>query len=137
MGAGPLLDDAGAVEVVAVAAGNGADRTIRGLRSEWTGELFSRTRGPMTTVPDEVARLTNLEELRLQYNALTRVSVGVGALELLRVLDLHDNQLETLPDEVGQLTALQQLWLYNNRLTTLPATCSNLTSLIDLQLACV
>ena len=70
MGAG-ALDNAGAAEVVAAAAGNGTDSTLRGLHLAGLG---------LTAVGDEVARLTDLQELRLECNALTRVSGGVGAL---------------------------------------------------------
>ena len=49
---------------------------------------------------DEVARLGDLEELRLGNNALTRVPVGVGGLQVLRVLDLYCNQLEMVPGEI-------------------------------------
>ena len=45
-------------------------------------------------------RLTDVEEVGLAGNTLTRLPVGVGALQFLRVLQLYGNQLETLPDVI-------------------------------------
>ena len=47
-------------------------------------------------VSDEVARMTDLQELSLRANALRRLPVGLA-------------QLELLPDELGLLMNLQML----------------------------
>ena len=89
----------------------------------------------MTTVPDGIGRVHDLEELVISNTALTRVPADVGMLQSLRVLGLDRNKLERLPAQLGNLAALQQLLLNNNRLTTLPSTCSRLPNLIDLNLS--
>ena len=76
----------------------------------------------LTVVGDDVARLTDLQELWLWGNALTRVPARLDRLVALRMLHVHGNRLETLPDAVGKLTDLQRLDLTVNRLTRLPAT---------------
>ena len=121
------MDDAVAQEVIAAAAGYKMKRTLRVLY------LADKQ---LTVVGDDVARLTDLQELWLEGNALTRVPARLDRLVALRVLILAGNRLETLPDAVGKLTDLQQLWLDNNRLTQLPATFTKLTSLVELRLGC-
>ena len=119
------LDDGGARAVVEAAARNGTHRTLRALDLDWMW---------LTVLSDDLVRLTDMQELMLAYNNLTRLPVGVSRLGCLRVLDLFNNRLQTLPDEIGKLTGLMQLDLYGNQLTTLPATCTKLTSLVDLDL---
>ena len=80
--------------------------------------------------------MTDLQELWLQGNELTRVPARLDRLVALRVLELGENRLETLPDAVGKLTDLQQLGLTGNRLTRLPATFTKLTNLVYLDLSC-
>ena len=82
VGAGDL-NNAGAREVVEAAASKGTDSTLRGLLSHDKG---------LTVVGDEVERLTDLQELKLGHNELTRVPVGLGGLEVLRVLQLHGHR---------------------------------------------
>ena len=73
----------------AAAARNGEDHTLRSL------QLSSKD---LTVVSDEVARLTDLQELWLMFNTLTALPVGLGGLEVLRVLNLGGNELARVPD---------------------------------------
>jgi len=122
VGAGDVNND-GAREVFEAAESHGPERTLLALALPDKG---------LTVVGDGVARLTDLQELRLDRNALTRVPAAMGVLDYLRVLNLNDNRLETLPDELGDLGDLQWLALGNNRLTRLPATFANLANLLML-----
>ena len=118
--ADPLIN-AGGREVIEAAESHGPERTLLGLIICDKG---------LTVVGDEVARLTDLQELHVHHNALTRVPAAMGVLDYLRVLALNDNRLETLPDELGDLRDLQCLELHDNRLTKLPATFANLANLL-------
>ena len=123
-GADALRAD-GVQRVIMSLLDNGAAYTLRGLDVSCTS---------MERVPDEVALLTSLEELRFGVNALERLPVSVCTMQGLRVLHLENTRLQSVPDELGNLTQLQELLIYNNTLTTLPATCSNLTNLLNLNL---
>ncbi|MCY6493974.1 COR domain-containing protein [Leptolyngbya sp. GGD] len=89
----------------------------------------------LTTVPDELGQLVNLEVLILSNNQLTSVPAELGQLINLRGLDLSDNQLTTIPDELGQLVNLQLLVLSNNQLTTVPKFISCLSKLLGISLS--
>ena len=150
------INDAGAAELVKAATPKAfpyvlglykrAQRTLRVLRIVGPSDGWEIDPGEcaahgwalsvdMTTVPDGIGRVHDLEELVISNTALTRVPTDVGMLQLLRVLGLDRNKLERLPAELGNLAAMQQLLLNNNKLTTLPSTCSRLTNLIDLNLS--
>ena len=73
--------------VVEAAARNGTLRTLRALDLEY--KLLTLWR-------DDLVRLTDLQELMLGVNYLTRLPVGVSRLGCLRVLDLGNNRLQTL-----------------------------------------
>ncbi|WP_173647339.1 leucine-rich repeat domain-containing protein, partial [Leptospira interrogans] len=51
-------------------------------------------------------------------NQLTTLPEGIGQLKNLQTLDLDSNQLTTLPQEIGQLQNLQELFLNNNQLSS-------------------
>lgn len=61
--------------------------------------------------PDEVLRLTALEELRLRHDGITVLPEGIGLLKNLRLLDLSGNPITTLPAGIGELTALEEFYL--------------------------
>ncbi|NDE82091.1 MAG: leucine-rich repeat domain-containing protein [Chlamydiia bacterium] len=89
----------------------------------------------LNTLPAEIGRLTNLEDLNLNGNNLTKLPAAIGGLTNLRRLDLYRNQLTTIPGVIGSLTNLQKLDLGKNRLTTIPAEIRNLRNLQKLDLS--
>ena len=88
----------------------------------------------LTTLPPEIAQLTNLQELNLARNQLTTLPPVIAQLTSLQRLDLDGNELTTLPPEIAQLTSLRELNLEGNQLTTLPPVIAQLTSLWKLGL---
>jgi len=88
----------------------------------------------LTSLPDSIGKLANLDILDLSYNQLTILPDSIGKLTNLTELYLWRNQLTTLPDSIGKLTNLSNLDLSDNQLTTLPATIGKLTKLTNLGL---
>lgn len=87
------------------------------------------------TIPTELGRLTNLNELLLNGNQLTgSIPTALGRLTNLYALYLDGNQLTgSIPAELGRLTNLVDLRLWNNQLTgAIPTELGNLTNLIVL-----
>ena len=67
----------------------------------------------MTTLPDDIGELKELEWLDVCKSKLTVLSPHIKHLNKLRVLLLSDNQLTTLPD-VGELKKLGWLFVERN-----------------------
>ena len=89
------------------------------------------------TIPPELGRLSQLQELHLFNNELTGpIPPELGQLTRLQELPLYNNQLAgEIPPELGQLTRLQYLTLYNNQLTgPIPPELGQLTRLQELPL---
>ena len=68
--------------------------------------------------PQDVA--STVSKLDLSYKKLTTLPECVGQLVNLECLDLEHNNLTTLPECVGQLANLARLSIYGNELTILP-----------------
>src|SRR5665647_2888569 len=63
----------------------------------------------LTSLPDSMGSLTQLQELYVCYNQLTSLPDSIGQLTQLRELYVSNNQLTSLPDNIEQLTQLQKL----------------------------
>jgi len=68
-----------------------------------------------------------LRLLSFQHNKLTSLPEEITRLSYLESLELHENQLEILPDNLNGLKTLQNLTIHSNKLINLP------NSIIDLQ----
>ena len=73
----------------------------------------------LAAMPDDVARLSELQQLLLPGNALTAVP-RLSSLPRLTSLDLSRNHLAALPEHVGGLLALRRLSVAHNQLAALP-----------------
>ncbi len=73
------------------------------------------------TLPESVARLSQLQTLYLDYNQLTTLPESVTGLSQLQILSLSYNQLTTLPETLRKLTQLERLYLHGNEALGLPA----------------
>lgn len=83
---------------------------------------------PFTALPDVLGQCTQLSMVGFKANRIREVP-GASLPPDLRWLILTDNRIEALPPEIGQCTQLQKLMLAGNRLRTLPmelAACSRL-----------
>lgn len=52
-------------------------------------------------LPDSIARLEILEELRISSNLLTTLPDSIGLLLRLKYLDISSNKLIALPDSIS------------------------------------
>ncbi|MGN7740208.1 leucine-rich repeat-containing protein kinase family protein [Pseudomonas sp. 22526] len=105
-------------------------------------EVLNLSGNALSSLPDDLHRLTRLRVLFCSDNLFTEMPACVGQCAqlsmvgfkanriervpaaalppLLRWLILTDNRIEALPDELGQRPHLQKLMLSGNRLTRLP-----------------
>jgi Leucine-rich repeat (LRR) protein len=74
----------------------------------------------LSTVPEEVWQLQQLQTLNLYNNRLETLPEAMGNLKWLKYLNLEKNQLRELPASLGKLQRLQRLNLQTNQLTELP-----------------
>jgi hypothetical protein len=87
----------------------------------------------LSTLPDEITRLTELEVLNITKNPkITELPLAVTSLTNLKELWLHDNQLHTLPAAIARLTKLEILNISNNRLTRVPYVLGSLANFQEL-----
>ena len=111
-----------------------AVRAMRDAAARRATELDLAENG-LTSLPPEIAQLTNLASLDLSDNQLTSLPPEIGQLKSLTRLSLWSNQLTTLPPEIAQLKNLTELGLSNNQLTSLPPEIARLTNLETLDLS--
>lgn len=88
----------------------------------------------LTSIPEELCELSQLEFLNLANNKITSIPSKIGNLTQLYYLNLCENQITSLPIEFGNLLRLQTLYLTNNQITTLPDELGNLSQLLLLYL---
>ena len=92
----------------------------------------------VTEVPDSLAQLTTLEELRFQnafrQNGFFSMPMVICRLENLRILELAGHNITMFPSELSNLEFLQVLDVSVNQATTLPPECSTLTHLVHLNI---
>ena len=80
----------------------------------------------LTSVPNEIEYLKNLENLGLSENMLTTLPEKLHSLPMLRILDLRYNKFTSLPVCCCRLYSLHALLLSSNRLTSIPDEIGNL-----------
>jgi Leucine-rich repeat (LRR) protein len=83
----------------------------------------------LTHLPPYMGRLYNLIALDLSYNQIAHVPSHIGNMENLRALDLKYNKIRTLPEEISNLRILEILSVRDNLLETLPRSLSTMTNL--------
>lgn len=69
----------------------------------------------LTTLPDNISRLSNLTEINLSNNHFTEFPKQLLTLKNLVYINLSSNRLENIPDEIiNSLPKLQKIQLENN-----------------------
>lgn len=66
------------------------------------------------SLPAEIRKLTNLEELNASENKMTGIPAEIGQLSKLRVANFANNKISGLPLEIGSLDNLETLDLRGN-----------------------
>ncbi|MCF5705672.1 protein kinase [Pseudomonas syringae] len=112
-----------------------------------TLEVLNLSGNALSSLPNDLHRLSRLQVLFGSDNAFTQLPECIGQCEQLRIvgfkanrieqvsasalpprlrwLILTDNRIESLPDELGRRPDLQKLMLAGNRLQTLPSTLAD------------
>lgn len=81
------------------------------------------------TIPDELFKLTNLQELSIIRCGLMQVNKQIEKLQNLQFLDVSRNNLITLPENISKLHNLKILIINRNMIEYLPETMGNLKNL--------
>ncbi|NXV80207.1 LRC18 protein, partial [Atlantisia rogersi] len=82
------------------------------------GRRLDLSKMGITTFPNCILKLDDVDELDLSRNMLKKIPSSIQKFQKLRWLDLHSNQLEELPAAIGTLQNLFYLNICNNKLTT-------------------
>lgn len=112
-----------------------------------TLEVLNLSGNSLTSLPDDLCRLTRLRVLFASDNAFTHLPESIGQCQQLQIVGLKanrieqvsaaalpprlrwliltDNCIEYLPDELGRRPDLQKLMLAGNRLRALPTTLAD------------
>lgn len=109
-------------------------RQIERLKSLKVLHLANTQRNSNNT-PTNIGDLTNLVELNLSSNQISRVPDDLSVLKELRRLNLSDNTLEKMPDDFGDWWPnLETLNLSSNNLIVIPNSLCKLCNLKRLYL---
>lgn len=82
------------------------------------------------SLPEDIFKLVNLQELTLNGNRLLKVNRRISELQYLVYLDLSRNRLVDLPEEICDLQFLRALIINRNLIYKLPENLGNLKNLM-------
>ncbi|CAH1251184.1 LRRIQ4 [Branchiostoma lanceolatum] len=99
------------------------ERTVSGLL------YLDLSKQGLTSIPEEVFDITDLEVLDVSNNKLTSIPEAIGRLQKLYRLDADGNMLTSLPQAIGSLKKLTQLYIDDNQLTEVPPGVCSLSDL--------
>lgn len=88
-----------------------------------------------TKIPEELGLLTNLTELILEKNQITRIPLTICQCKNITLLNFNCNQLTEISISIGLLTNLKELSLIDNQITHLPQSIDRCSNLIVLKLS--
>src|SRR5260370_674882 len=74
----------------------------------------------LSTIPDSVAQLQNLQKLYLGNNQISTIPDSLTQLSKLQALDLSNNQISTIPNSFLRLSELTRLYLDGNSQLGIP-----------------
>ncbi|KAJ2942776.1 hypothetical protein O0L34_g14964 [Tuta absoluta] len=74
----------------------------------------------LTSIPDEIKRLVNLQSLLLFGNKLEDFNENITSLPKLKVLDLSRNQLTKIPESLNNLKELTSINFSSNQIESMP-----------------
>src|SRR5258708_5565059 len=82
-----------------------ADRRIEKANRSGTASLDLSKLG-LSTIPDSLAKLSNLYVLSLSGNPISTIPDSLAQLSNLQHVYLSDTQIDTIPDSLAQLSNL-------------------------------
>ncbi|PKP20427.1 MAG: hypothetical protein CVU04_03910 [Bacteroidetes bacterium HGW-Bacteroidetes-20] len=82
------------------------------------------------SIPDEIFKFVNLQELTLNGNRLYKINSRISELQYLVYLDLSRNKLVDLPEEICDLQFLRALIINRNLIYKLPENIGKLKNLM-------
>ena len=94
---------------------------------------LKKLRIKVTTLPDWIGNLTNLEHLSVTASPMTHLPGSIAKLRKLKYFEIDCLWDLTVPDCIGKLTALEELYLSAGGLKSLPASIRNLGRLRTLR----
>jgi Leucine-rich repeat (LRR) protein len=86
----------------------------------------------LTKLPDYIFNLTKLKSLKCSYNRLTELPSDITNLVNLTCLDISCNDIDELPLNIGYLVNLKELNFYNTNILTLPDSIINLRNMVKI-----
>lgn len=89
----------------------------------------------LKTIPADLCRFPNLQELDLSNNQIKSLDVGFTCPSALKKLYVNGNQITALPAKLAQLTHLQVLVAYDNPVSQIDAAIGKMSSLKELWLS--
>jgi len=89
----------------------------------------------LTRLPESIGQLINLNSFSVIRNDLTTLPESIGRLSQLEELDFSGNKLNFLPESIGQLQSLKSLLLSGNNLITLPKSIKLLSNLRHIEIS--
>jgi internalin A len=110
-----------------------AERRIKSARTHGS-PLLDCSGLRLTSIPDSLALLPDLEYLDLSYNRISAVPNSLASLVNLEVLHLANNQVTATPDSLASLCSLQTLYLRGNQISAIPDSLASLRNLQTLSL---
>jgi internalin A len=90
---------------------------------------------PLTVIPESVLGLQKLTFLTLARVNLSEIPDAIVQLSNLTTLDLSSNQLNKIPNAIAQLSNLTTLYLWSNQLSEIPNAIAQLSNLTGLYLS--
>jgi Leucine-rich repeat (LRR) protein len=88
----------------------------------------------MGTISPLISEFTNLEEILLNFNSLTKIPEEIFDLKKIKSIHLEYNLLTEISPKIENLSNLERLYLGGNNLSTLPVEIKNLKNLKELTL---
>ena len=98
-------------------------------------EVLDLSRNPIKTLPQDLCNLQNLKTLKLNRCNLIEIESVIIQLTCLEELDFSWNNVETVPQDLSKLKHLKTLRLVGCRLTEVWPAITQLTSLEELDLS--
>lgn len=83
----------------------------------------------MTEIPDEIAKLTKLQNLSMTRGKLHKISPKIADLKALKDIDLFSNQFTSFPRVLLELQGLERLKIGGNQISSIPDDINRLENL--------